>query len=151
MIFKICYSFFANNMGLIDKEKYPLIHYLESDVMKTKANFLDLVITFPLKTTKRSWTKKNHLKSEWWGKVMVNNYGFWSAEVWRDRLLLPLPWRSSLMGTELHFWQVSVGSIWHQEVETPVPLKMFLFWVHMLISGKRMKGRTIPYLDRAND
>lgn len=62
MIFKICYSFFTNNMGLIDKEKYPLIHYLESDVMKTKANFLDLVITFPLKTTKRSWTQKKKFK-----------------------------------------------------------------------------------------
>lgn len=62
MIFKICYSFFTNNMGLIDKEKYPLIHYLESDVMKTKVNFLDLVITFPLKTTKRSWTQKKKFK-----------------------------------------------------------------------------------------
>ena len=56
MIFKICYSFFINNMGLIYKERYPLIHYLESNVMKTKGNSLDLVITFPLKTTKRSWT-----------------------------------------------------------------------------------------------
>ena len=27
------------------------------------------------------------------------------------------------MGTELHFRQVSVGSIWHQQVETPASLK----------------------------
>lgn len=61
-----------------------------------------------------------------------------------------------MIGTELHFWRVSVGS--RQELESGdwdseklQHSKMFLPRGRTPILGKRMKGRTRLYLDRGKD